>query len=112
MKAKVDYAKMQTSSAYTPIETGSVPLRINLLALNLAIELARAGAAGSSLSVPVQAMRELCELLDDDKDQLGGGEGLRRAVEELERVLQQAGETVQRSPAAQGATCIEAGSPR
>jgi hypothetical protein len=57
-------------------------------------------------------MRELCELLDDDKDQLGGGEGLRRAVEELERVLQQAGETVQRSPAAQGATCIEAGSPR
>jgi hypothetical protein len=57
-------------------------------------------------------MRELYELLDDEPDQLGGGEGLRRAVEELERVLRQAGEVVQRRAAAHGETRIEAASTR
>jgi methyl-accepting chemotaxis protein len=98
-----------SSPPHTPEQ---VALRINLLALNLAIELARAGAAGRGLAAPAQAMRELCELLDDDSDQLGAGEGLRRAVEELERVLRQAGEMVQRSPGAHGDARIEAAGTR
>ncbi len=104
---------MKTPSAqHTAVDTEPVSLRINLLALNLAIELARASAVGRTFKAPAEAMRELCELLDDDADQLGGGEGLRRAVEELERVLRQAGETAQRGPAAHGDTRTEAANAR
>ncbi len=86
-------ANMQTSSnPHTAAETDGVSLRINLLALNLAIELARAGDGERGSSLPALALHQLCEILGDDPYQLGGGEGLRRAVEELERTLRQAGE--------------------
>ena len=83
---------MQTSSnPQTVAQTDAVSLRINLLALSLAIELARAGEDERGAGLPVLAVQQLCELLGDDPHQMGGGEGLRRAVEELERTLRQAG---------------------
>ena len=76
-----DNANMQTSSApQNPAETEAVSLQINLLALNLAIELARVGDAEGRAILPTMAVRHLCELLGDDAHQMGGGEGLRRAV--------------------------------
>ena len=58
---------MQTSSnPHAAAETDAVSLRINLLALNLAIELARAGDAERGAGLPVLAVHQLCELLDDD----------------------------------------------
>jgi hypothetical protein len=93
---------MQTSSApHAAVETEAVSLQIYLLALNLAIELARGGDTRDGSSLPAIAARDLCELLVDDAHQMGGGEGIRRAVEELERALRQAGEAVRR-PAAAG----------
>ena len=92
---------MQTSSnPQTVAQTDAVSLRINLLALSLAIELARAGDVERAAGLPVLAVQQLCELLWDDPHQMGGGEGLRRAVEELERTLRQAGEAAGRPAAA------------
>jgi hypothetical protein len=96
---------MQTSSApHAAAETDAVSLKINLLALNLAIELARAGNAERGSILPAMGVRHLCELLGDEAHQMGGGEGLRRAVEELERALRQAGEASRR-PAGAGEAC-------
>ena len=89
-------SNMQTSSAQlASAETEPVSLQINLLALNLALGLARVGDDERDVILPVEA---ICALLGDDAEQLGGGDGLWRAVEELERVLRQAGETTRRSP--------------
>jgi hypothetical protein len=99
---------MQSSSAPpAAAETDAVSLQVNLLALTLAIELACAGDGQRGASLPTMAVRHLSELLGDDVNQMGGGEGLRRAVEELEQALRQAGEAVRRSAAA-GQTCCEA----
>jgi hypothetical protein len=99
---------MQTSSApHAAAETEAVSLQVNLLALNLAIELARGGGAERGAVLPAMAVHDLCELLGDDAQQMGGGEGLRRAVEELERVLRQAGEAARR-PTVSGQACSEA----
>ncbi len=98
---------MQTSSPpLAAAETDAVSLQINLIALNLAIELARAEDAEGACVLPTMAVRHLCELLGDEAHQMGGGEGLRRAVEELERVLRQAGEAA-RLPLAVGEVCTE-----
>jgi hypothetical protein len=92
---------MQTSSnPHAAAETDAVSLRINLLALNLAIELAQAGDSERESGLPVLALHQLCEFLDDDPHQMGGGEGLRRAVEELERTLRHAGDAADRAAAA------------
>src|SRR5262245_21159242 len=89
---------MQPSSEPPPAaETDSVPVQINLLALNLAIELARLAGSERTAALPGLSVRDLSALLEDDH-QMGAGEGLRRAVEELQRVLQQAGELAMRSP--------------
>lgn len=92
---------MQTASAPLPpvAETDSVPLQINLLALNLAIELARLRGSERAAALPRLAACDLSELLDDDLQQMGAGEGLRLAVEELQRALRQAGELALRAPA-------------
>jgi hypothetical protein len=99
---------MQTSSTpHAAAETDAVSLQMNLLALNLAIELARAGESERGSILPTMAVRHLCELLGDEAHQMGGGEGLRRAVEELELALRQAGEASRR-PAGPGEVCPEA----
>lgn len=84
---------MQTPSApQAAAETDAVSPQTNLLALGLAIELARsADSEGGSATV----VRCLHDFLDDEAHQIGGGPGLRRAVEELQRALRQAGEAPQ-----------------
>jgi hypothetical protein len=88
---------MQTSSTPQAVaETDAVSLQTNLLALTLAIELARSAEAESGTGVPATLVRHLHELLEDEVHQIGGGPGLRRAVEELQRALRQAGEAPRR----------------
>jgi hypothetical protein len=88
---------MQTSSApQTAAETDAVSLQTNLLALTLAIELARSADGERRTRVPAAVVRHLHELLEDETHQIGGGPGLRRAVEELQRALRQAGEAPRR----------------
>lgn len=88
---------MQTSSApQTAAETEAVSLQTNLLALTLAIELARSADGAGEPGMPAPAVRHLHELLEDETHQIGAGPGLRRAVEELQRALRQAGEAPRR----------------
>ena len=88
---------MQTSSApQAAAETEAVSLQTNLLALTVAIELARSADGMGGSGVPAAVVRHLHELLEDESHQIGGGPGLRRAVEELQRALLQAGEAPRR----------------
>jgi hypothetical protein len=88
---------MQTSSApQAAAETDTVSLQTNLLALTLAIGLARSAEGERGTRVPAAVVRHLHELLEDEIHQIGGGPGLRRAVEELQRVLREAGEAPRR----------------
>jgi hypothetical protein len=105
---------MQTSSApQAAAETEAVSLQTNLLALTLAIELARsADGEGGSAAPAAPAVRHLHELLEDETHQIGGGPGLRRAVEELQRALRQAGEARRRRrSAARAGSRARAGRP-
>jgi hypothetical protein len=89
---------MQTSSApAAAAETDAASVRLNLFALNLAIELARGAGARGTATLAGLGPCDWGELLDDELQQLGGGQGLRQAVEELQRALQQAGELGLRS---------------
>jgi len=81
-------------------ETDQVPLQTNLLALNLALQLARLTGAERGTALTQLTAGVLGELLEDDLEQFGAGEGLRRAVEELQRALRQAEEVVLSAPVA------------
>jgi hypothetical protein len=92
---------MQPSSAPPPVaESDGVALQINLLALNLALQLARMAGSERSAAWPELTACDLSELLEDDVEQIGAGEGLKRAVEELQQALRQADELALRSPVA------------
>jgi len=94
-------ANMPTSSAPPALaETDEVPLQTNLLALNLALQLARLAGAERGTALTQLTAGVLGELLEDDLEQFGAGEGLRRAVEELQRALRQAEEVVVSAPVA------------
>ena len=104
-----DNANMQTSSApHAAAETEAVSLQINLLALNLAIELARGGGAERGAGLPATGRAMTCASSSTTMPtRWAAAKGCGGRSRSCERVLRQAGE-VARRPTVSDQACPEA----